>query len=70
MKAEDVKKILDTTNNKSKKVVITSNSGKEYKMRLRINPMGMLCIGNENSKSVNYIIGDSVTENWKDVRLC
>lgn len=69
MKAIEIINILKENNKTISNVLITSNNDKLFKQKLRINNTDILYIGNYNSKYPNYRIGDSVTENWKNVKL-
>ena len=70
MTAQEVKDIISASGKKVIKVEITTKSGKKYKQSLRINPQGILCIGQYKSNFPNYLIYDSVTDNWSSIKIC
>lgn len=61
--------ILNNEKSKVVNVKITTKSGLTKKQALRINNLGILCIGNYKSAFPNYYLNDNVTEKWDKVEI-
>lgn len=70
MNIEDIRKLIrENSANNVVNAKITTQSGKQFKQSLRINPLNQICIGSYKSKFPNYIITDSTTDNWVKIEV-
>ena len=65
----DIKEILKDAGMTSSNVEIETESGLKFKRKLRINDLGLLCIGEYKSKFPNYLVNLNVASKWKSVKI-
>lgn len=65
----DIKQILKDAGKTCSNVEIETESGLKVKQKLRVNDLGLLCIGKYKSKFPNYLVNLNVVSKWKSVKI-